>query len=231
MLAVLLPPRVDSSAGEDQVELADLGGGRLARIAGITPIVVAGLRCNAGLRFLSGFLVMFMAFLLRDHPFPGWEDRTTLLLALVVGAAGLGNTIGTGLAAVLRTRRPEITVVVVLLADATIVVLAALLYSLPIAIALGLTVGICQALGKLSLDALIQRDVPENVRDQRLRAGGDADAAVVGGRRIPGDRPAALPRAGEPRRCRGAAAGVDDLRHPRDAARCGSASVGTTSEV
>ncbi len=164
VLAVLLPPRVDSSAGEDQVELADLGGGRLARIAGITPIVVAGLRCNAGLRFLSGFLVMFMAFLLRDRPFPGWEDRTTLLLALVVGAAGLGNTIGTGLAAVLRTRRPEITVVVVLLADATIVVLAALLYSLPIAIALGLTVGICQALGKLSLDALIQRDVPENVR-------------------------------------------------------------------
>jgi len=31
-------------------------------------------------------------------------------------------------------------------------------------VTLGLTAGICQALGKLSLDALIQRDVPENVR-------------------------------------------------------------------
>ena len=43
-------------------------------------MVVGGLRCNAGLRFLSGFLVMYMAFLLREHPFEGWEDRNTLLL-------------------------------------------------------------------------------------------------------------------------------------------------------
>jgi len=44
------------------------------------------------------------------------------------------------------------------------VVVAAVAYSLPIAMALGLTVGICQSLGKLSLDALIQDGVPENVR-------------------------------------------------------------------
>jgi len=107
---------------------------------------------------------MYMAFLLRDRPFDGWEDRTSLLLALVVGAAGLGNTVGTGLAAVLRSRRPEVTVVVVLLVDVTMVVVVAVAYSLPTAVALGLTVGICQSLGKLSLDALIQRDVPEVVR-------------------------------------------------------------------
>ncbi len=164
VLAILLPAHVDSSAGEEQVDISDLRGGRAARGAGITPLVVAALRCNAGLRFLSGFLVMYMAFVLRDRPFDGWEDRTTLLLALVVGAAGLGNTIGTGLAAVLRTRQPELTVVVVLLADVTMLVVAASMYTLPTAVTLGLTAGICQALGKLSLDALIQRDVPEAVR-------------------------------------------------------------------
>jgi hypothetical protein len=52
----------------------------------------------------------------------------------------------------------------VLVADAAMAVAAALFYSLPFAVALGLTVGLCQQLGKLSLDALIQDDVPENVR-------------------------------------------------------------------
>jgi len=164
VLAILLPAQVDSAAGEEQVDITDLRGGRAARGAGITGLVVAALRCNAGLRFLSGFLVMYMAFVLRDRPFDGWEGRTTLLLALVVGAAGVGSTIGTGLAAVLRTRQPELTVVVVLVADVVAVIVAAAMYSLPTAVTLGLTAGICQALGKLSLDALIQRDVPENVR-------------------------------------------------------------------
>ena len=64
-------------------------------------VVVRGLRCNGGLRFLSGFLTLFMAFLLRDEPFPGWEDRPELLLGLVIGSAGLGNTVGIALGNVL----------------------------------------------------------------------------------------------------------------------------------
>jgi MFS family permease len=165
VLAILLPPRVDSSAGEEQVGLSDVGGDtRSGRRFGITPVVVFALRGNAGLRFLAGFLIMYMAFLLRERPFAGWEGRETILLALVVGAAGVGNTVGTLTASVLRSRKPEGTVVVVLLADVAAIVVAAVFYGLPTAVALGLTVGICQSLGKLSLDALIQRDVPERVR-------------------------------------------------------------------
>lgn len=165
VLAVLLPSTVDASAGEEQVGLSDVGGDtREGRRAGVTPMVVFALRGNAGLRFLSGFLVMYMAFLLRERPFEGWEDRTAILLALVVGAAGAGATIGNVAASLLRSRRPESTVVLVLLADVAMIVLAALFYSLPTAVALGLTAGVCQQLGKLSLDALIQRDVPEAVR-------------------------------------------------------------------
>jgi hypothetical protein len=39
-----------------------------------------------------------------------------------------------------------------------------LFYGLPTAVLLGLTAGLAQSLGKLSLDALIQRDIPERTR-------------------------------------------------------------------
>src|SRR5690606_261518 len=68
------------------------------------------------------------------------------------------------IASILKSRKPELTVVVVLLVDAAMVTATAIMYSLALAMALGLTVGICQSLGKLSLDAIIQRDVPEAVR-------------------------------------------------------------------
>jgi hypothetical protein len=37
-------------------------------------------------------------------------------------------------------------------------------YALPTAVLLGLTAGLAQSLGKLSLDALIQREIPERTR-------------------------------------------------------------------
>ena len=68
--------------------------------------IVFALRCNAGLRMLSGFLTMYMAFLLPQYPLPGFEDKRTLLLGLVIGAAGLGNAVGIGLGSALRRVNP-----------------------------------------------------------------------------------------------------------------------------
>jgi hypothetical protein len=140
------------------------GGGRQRRRAYVPPSVVLALRGNAALRLLSGFLTMYLAFLLRDKPFAGWEDRPELLLGIVIGAAGLGSTVGIGLGSVLKSVKPEITVVVMLLADAAMAVVVAVFYGLVTAALLGLTAGLAQSLGKLSLDALIQREVPERTR-------------------------------------------------------------------
>ncbi len=159
ILSILLPAKADAHAGELPVSLS---GDKLK--FRVPADVVFALRCNAGLRMLSGFLTMYMAFLLRQHPLPGWEDRTTLLMGLVIGAAGLGNMIGIGLGSVLRRVKPTVTVVVALLADATAAVVAAFFYGLVPAIALGLTAGVAQAMGKLVLDATVQRDVPERHR-------------------------------------------------------------------
>jgi predicted MFS family arabinose efflux permease len=122
------------------------------------------LRCNAGLRVLSGFLTMFMAFLLREEPLSGWEDERTLLLGLVLGSVGVGSTLGTVTGNILRDRKPEVIVLVVLVADAVAVICAGVFFALLPAMALGLTAGFSQQLGKLSLDAVIQREVPERVR-------------------------------------------------------------------
>ncbi len=162
ILAILLPARVDSAAGERRLALVPTRSSR--RRPAVPRPVVIGLRSNAGLRMLSGFLTMFMAFLLRDQPFPGWESDPALLLGLVIGAAGVGSTLGVVLGNVLRAVRPDVSVVVTLLADVAVTVLAALFYGLPAVVLLGLTAGLAQSFGKLSLDALIQREVHEHTR-------------------------------------------------------------------
>jgi MFS family permease len=159
ILSILLPAKADAHAGELPV---GLGGGRTKLQL---PVDVSfALRCNSGLRMLSGFLTMYMAFLLRQHPLPGWEHRTTLLMGLVIGAAGLGNTVGIGLGSMLRKITPSVVVVVALVADAVAAVVAAVFYGLVPAVALGLTAGVAQAMGKLALDATVQGDVPERHR-------------------------------------------------------------------
>ncbi|MGA9746130.1 MAG: MFS transporter, partial [Nocardioides sp.] len=158
ILAILLPSRVDHTAGDKE------GGWRRRSRPAVPRAVVLALRSNAGLRLLSGFLTMFMAFLLRDQPFAGWEARPALLLGLVIGAAGLGSTIGITLGSLLRNVKPEVTVVLALVADAAVTIVVAVFYGLPTAVLIGLTAGLAQSFGKVSLDALIQRDVPEATR-------------------------------------------------------------------
>jgi hypothetical protein len=128
----------------------------------INAAVSRGIRCNLGLRFVSGFLTMYLAFLLRDHPLAGING--TVAAGAVVAAAGIGNSLGTLAGSLLKARKPEAVVLVVLLADAAIAVLVAVFYGFPLLIARGLIAGSCSSLGKLSLDAMIQRDVPESVR-------------------------------------------------------------------
>jgi hypothetical protein len=60
--------------------------------------------------------------------------------------------------------RPEVTVVAALLVVTAVTVVAAALYGLLTAVLLGLTAGLAQSFGKLSLDALIQREIPDHTR-------------------------------------------------------------------
>jgi MFS family permease len=181
VLAIRLPARVDSSQGEDPIGFLsgrpaspDPGqaaptppgtsppsGSRRGRVR-IPPSMAFALRANCGPRWLSGFLTLFMAFLLRVHPIAGHSPK--FLLAAIIGAAGLGNVVGIGAGSVLKNVHPKITVVLALLADAAAATLAALFYGLLPLVVLGFTAGVAQCMAKLSLDSTIQRDVPERVQ-------------------------------------------------------------------
>lgn len=190
VLAFTLPPKVDSAKGERKARLvvphdeerppADLRPGGSTRKNGakgasgkkgrdkppglrsVGPSVLHGLQANASHRALSGFLIFFLAFLLREHPLAG--QSAAVSLGIVGVAAGVGNACGTAVGSWLRARGPELIIATVLGLALGVAVLAAVFFSTVMVAALGAVAGFTQALSKLSLDAMIQRDVPEEVR-------------------------------------------------------------------
>ncbi|MFE7188261.1 MFS transporter [Kitasatospora sp. NPDC057541] len=183
LMAFHLPHAVDSAKGEQRAVLhaeehptghhgVPPGGGEdgtapaaqrpKASLRTVGPSVILALRAMAAMRWLVGFLVLFLAFLLREDPVGGLQP--TLALGLVALAAGTGNALGSVLGSWLRPRGPELTVTAMLLLACCATAAAALWYGTVTVVAVAGTAGLAASLGKLSLDALIQRDVPESVR-------------------------------------------------------------------
>ncbi|GJF28249.1 MFS transporter [Kitasatospora sp. NE20-6] len=165
LMAFHLPHKVDSAKGEQRAVLhADEHGPKRsrARLRAVGPSVILALRGVSGLRGLVGFLVMFLAFLIRNDPVGGLPS--TAALGVVAASAGVGNALGSVLGSWLRTRGSEATVTAMLLLAALAAGAAALWYSLVTVAVFAAASGMAASLGKLALDALIQRDVPESVR-------------------------------------------------------------------
>lgn len=160
-LAIRVPARADSDQGETKLTLLPRRRGSGPRVTLGRPVIVA-LRSSAALRALSGFLILFLAFLLRTrHAGP----HGTAALGAVVGAAALGSFIGTATGARLRLRRAqELQLGLLVLATAGCVA-AVVLPGLPSAVALALFAGLTNSLGKLALDSVVQHEVAENVRN------------------------------------------------------------------
>ncbi len=171
-LSFSLPPKVDSAKGEARALLAadeqHLHGphrkdqARRPGLRTVGPAVTHALGANAALRCLSGFLIFFLAFLLREHPLAG--QSAAVSLGIVGVAAGAGNALGTAVGAWLKARAPEIIIVTVVAVVLGTAIVAALFFGTIFVAFLAAVAGFAQALAKLSLDALIQRDVPELVR-------------------------------------------------------------------
>jgi MFS family permease len=170
-LSFSLPHKVDSAKGEDKALLAadeeHLHGPRMkpTKRPGLRTVgtaVTHALAANAALRCLSGFLIFFLAFLLREHPMAGASAAVSLVIVGV--SAGTGNALGTAVGAALRTRAPELIIVTVIAVVLGVAIMAAVFFGVIVVAILAAFAGFAQALSKLSLDALIQRDVPEHVR-------------------------------------------------------------------
>ena len=165
--AIRLPAKVDSSEGEGEMTWRK-GSTSPRRGRTRTPIpgpVAFALRANCGPWFMSGFLLMFVAFLLRNPDVrPDSGLGAGVMIGIVVGAAGLGRVMGTLAASLLRRVTPALAVVLALVTDAAAALVAALFYGVWSLALLGLVAGLTQALAKFSLDATIQRHIPPQVQ-------------------------------------------------------------------
>jgi hypothetical protein len=164
VIAVRLPPHVDVPAGElpaDVFSTAEIPTpGRRRRV--VSPHVVLALRANAALRGLGGFLTIFSAFLVQATFPGGWE--ATAALGAVALAAGVGSFAGTAAGSRLHGATPDRLVLYSAGVAAAITVVAAVFYSFAMAVVVAGVSAVTNALGKVSLDAIIQREVPDNLR-------------------------------------------------------------------
>jgi MFS family permease len=180
--AIRLPALIDSSIGEEPASLTPGPPGREEPVAEADPVpgrrrgrvrrrrggyrvgsgVVRALRANVALRGFTGFLTIYLAFLLREVPVAGLSPE--LGIALGAAFALLGGTAGSIVGARVRTGRPDRMVLALVVVAVVAAVLAAVLWGLTTMLVVALLAGFTQQLGRLSLDAVVQRDVPEQVR-------------------------------------------------------------------
>jgi len=170
-LAIRLPKVVDSNEGELKAQLRKRDRGPDAKIAesmpdrrlrSVGPSVLLALRANATLRAFSGFLSLFMAFLVRRQSLGGLRDLTAV--GVFAGAIFVGSALGSLLGALLKTRAPEAIITGALALISVTAIVTAFFYGLPMVLVLAGVTGLAPALAKLSLDALLQRDTLERVR-------------------------------------------------------------------
>jgi hypothetical protein len=124
--------------------------------------VTQALRSAVALRWLSGFLLLFGAFVVRVHPL-GHLSANVSLAELAVGI-GVGNVLGTTIGPRTASLAARWLSVSLLAVTAVVSALAALDFGLFTVFAIAVVGSASQAVAKLALDATIQRTVVESRR-------------------------------------------------------------------
>ncbi|MFI6927565.1 MFS transporter [Nonomuraea spiralis] len=167
VLAVRLPRHVDSPDQEEEGEAP-----RWRTLLKVGPAVAEAVWANLALRIFSGFLVFFLLFLVQDKAVPWLAQPVAALsffdvpktIGLLALAAGLGGLVGAAVANWTRNNAPQVIVLVTLAVTAATTIAAAVFFGLWAALAVSLVTAFAQELGKLALDAIVQREIGEEVR-------------------------------------------------------------------
>ena len=158
--AWVLPDHVDSSAGEKRVislgRATMVGGSRFRRVLGELP---AALRSAVAVRALVGFLTIFLAFYFREH------DGGLTAIGLLGLCSSVGSATGVFLGGRFKKGKPEVLILLAIILAGAGCVGAALVYLQTTALAATLLACLAGSMGKLGLDAVIQRDVVEDTRN------------------------------------------------------------------
>ncbi len=128
----------------------------------IGPVVTEAINANITLRAYSGFMIFFLAFLLRTVHFGSVSDK--LALTEMIAAVAIGGFIGTAIGAALRSRSPQLVVYSMLAFSAIVTTLCAVFFGLWAAIIVSFSAAVGQTLVKLALDSIVQREISPEVR-------------------------------------------------------------------
>jgi hypothetical protein len=143
-------------------------GRRRWRFPSLGPIVSEAMGANAALRAFSGFMIFFLAFLLRTVHFGTVPDKVAL--GEMIGAAALGGFLGTAIGAGLKSRAPQVIVFGMLALTTVVTAVSAVLFGLWAALVVALMAALGQALVKLALDSIVQREIGEEIRSSTFAA-------------------------------------------------------------
>ncbi|GAA2790156.1 MFS transporter [Crossiella cryophila] len=126
-------------------------------------VLVVTLWANATIRVLTGFLMLFAAFAVKAQT-QGEPVMQLLLLGIIGAAAGIGNFLGSAVGARLSFTKPDQLLLVCVGSTLAATVVAAVFGGLTTAAIVGLVGATASALAKVCLDAVVQRDMPEESR-------------------------------------------------------------------
>jgi hypothetical protein len=170
--AFRLPPQVDSASpparrpheparSRTQEKPPPLARLRGWATRGFDPHVVLALQGESALRLLSGLLTIYLAFYVEST---AHGIDAAAQLGAVIAAAGLGNFSGTAIGTKLQMAKPQSTIVASVAISAGVCILVALSFNILFAVIGMYLSAVGNALSKIALDSLIQRDVPEAYR-------------------------------------------------------------------
>ncbi|MBB6345363.1 MFS transporter [Nonomuraea muscovyensis] len=167
VFAVRLPRHVDAP---DLEEDGDEGRApRWRTLLQVGPAVAEAVWANVAIRLFSGFLLFFLLFLVQDGQVPWLAGPAPLFdvprtIALLAAAAGLGGLVGAVVANRARDHSPQVIVLLTLALTSVTTIVTAVFFGLWTAFAISVVTAFAQELGKLALDAIVQREIGEEVR-------------------------------------------------------------------
>jgi hypothetical protein len=135
---------------------------RLFTVPKVGPAVAEAMRANAAIRVFYGFMLFFLAFVLRSEKFGHTSDKIALAgLAVAIAAGGM---LGTVIGSALRSRSPQLMMFTILAIATVASTAGAVLFGLWSVLAVAMAAAISQTLVKVALDSILQREIPEQTR-------------------------------------------------------------------
>jgi len=160
-LCLRIPRWVEVTEGEVPASLRDRPAGPRRNPMGRR--VVVALWANGSIRVLTGFLMLFVAFVVKAQTEQD-PSRQVILLGMIGAAAGAGSIAGNVVGSKQRFDRPDIVLFSCVGVGVLGAVVVAVLPGVPTAAGCALAAATASALAKVCLDAVIQRDLPERSR-------------------------------------------------------------------